>query len=49
MKNFNDLMRCRKQVFPNARRAPGTLLQVSGFARQGMLIEVDVTAAVAAK
>ncbi len=46
---FGDLIKCRNQVFPNARRAPGTLLQVSGFARPGMLIEVDVTAAIAAK
>lgn len=46
---FGDLIKCRKQVYPTARRAPGTLLQVSGFARPGMLIEVDVTAAVEAK
>lgn len=46
---FGDLIKCRNQVFPSARRAPGTLLQVSGFARPGMLIEIDVTAAVAAK
>lgn len=45
----DEMRKCRKEVFDGKPLPPHTLLNVVQLARPGMMVEVDVVAAVAAK
>ena len=49
IRHREDMHRCRKETFGTTVLPPHTLLNVVALARPGMVIEVDVVAAVAAK
>jgi 2-iminobutanoate/2-iminopropanoate deaminase len=44
IRNIQDGFRCRGEVFGTMPQPAGTLVQVTGLAWPGMMIEVDVTA-----
>jgi 2-iminobutanoate/2-iminopropanoate deaminase len=45
----NEMSDCRKETFKGVALPPHTFLNVAQLARPGMMIEIDVVAAVAAK